>query len=326
MMNLKTPLIGITTALGLAASLTSGTAFANELVVYSSGPGSLAENLVQGFEEQSGVDVALFQSTTGDVMARLESERNNPQADVIISASWDSAGDLDDQGRLLPYVSPNAETVPEFLVTDNYTAQGISALSIAYNTQSDVPRPTEWADLSDSVYTDQLTMPDPAQSGSAYDFVAGLVSQRGEEAWDLLGELADGGMIVPGANRAALNPVLQGGRSVVFGAVDYIVLGQAARGESVEVIHPETGTVIAPRPIMIQAETDQPDEAKAFVDYVLSEQGQEMVADVYLMPARADIDADRTTIDELTVINADEAVAADREALLSRFREVTEGR
>lgn len=314
------------TVLGLAAALAAGTVHADTLTVYSSGPGELAENLVRGFEEASGTDVSLFQSTTGDVMARLESERNNPQADVIISASWDSAADLDADGRLLSYTSENAQNVPDFLVTETYTAQGVSALSMAYNTESDVPRPEEWTDLRDSVYSGEVSMPDPAQSGSAYDFVAGLVSDRGEDAWTLLGDLADQGLIVPGANRAALNPVLQGGRSVVFGAVDYIALGQAARGESVEVIHPDSGTVIAPRPIMIQSQTDNPEQAKAFVDYVLSEQGQNMVADVFLMPSRADISADRATIDELTVIDTDDAVARDREALLGRFKEITEGR
>ncbi|WP_148255349.1 ABC transporter substrate-binding protein [Aidingimonas lacisalsi] len=312
--------------LTLVSVLGVSTAHGQELTVYSSGPGELANNLVSGFEEETGVDVNLFQSTTGDVMSRLEAERVNPQADVIISASWDSAADLEAEGRLLDYTSSNAESVPDFLVNDTYTAQGVAALSLAYNTQSDVPRPSEWEDLRDPVYTDQVSMPDPAQSGSAYDFVAGLVSDRGEDAWALLDVLADQGLIVPGANRAALNPVLQGGRSVVFGAVDYIALGQAARGESVEVIHPDSGTVIAPRPIMIQADTDQPDQAKSFVDFVLSETGQRMVADVFLMPARADIPADRATIDELTVIETKDDVAADREALLGRFKEVTEGR
>lgn len=301
-------------------------ASAQSLTVYSSGPGDLAENLARGFEEHAGADVDLFQSTTGDVMARLESERNNPRADVVISASWDSAADLDAEGRLLNYTSQNADNVPDFLKTATFTAQGVSALSLAYNTQSDVPRPEEWSDLLDDVYTDEVSMPDPAQSGSAYDFVVGLVSDRGEEAWQLIEGLADQGLIVPGANRRALNPVLQGGRSVVFGAVDYIALGQAAQGETVEVIHPDSGTVIAPRPIMILESTDNPEQAKEFVDYVLSEEGQSMVANVFLMPSRADIPADRATIDELTVIDTDDDVAADREAILSRFQDITGGR
>jgi ABC-type Fe3+ transport system substrate-binding protein len=32
--------------------------------------------------------VTVFQATTGKVMARLEAEQANPQADVLISASW----------------------------------------------------------------------------------------------------------------------------------------------------------------------------------------------------------------------------------------------
>ena len=46
--------------------------------------------------------VTVFQATTGKVMARLEAEQANPQADVLISASWDTAEDLHQRGWLLP--------------------------------------------------------------------------------------------------------------------------------------------------------------------------------------------------------------------------------
>ncbi len=39
-------------------------------------------------------------------MARLEAEQANPQADVLISASWDTAEDLHQRGWLLPLRAP----------------------------------------------------------------------------------------------------------------------------------------------------------------------------------------------------------------------------
>lgn len=50
--------------------------------------------------------VTVFQATTGKVMARLEAEQANPQADVLISASWDTAEDLHQRGWLLPLRAP----------------------------------------------------------------------------------------------------------------------------------------------------------------------------------------------------------------------------
>jgi iron(III) transport system substrate-binding protein len=313
----------------LAASISLGAhaAKADTLTFYTAGPGNLADALAEAFTAETGIAVNVFQGTTGQVMARLEAEEANPQADVVVSASWGSALDLHERGLLLEYVSPNAEMVPDFLSHTHFVAQGISALAIAWNTQSDTPRPSEWADLTDEAYFDLVTMPDPSQSGSAFDLVAGLEAAMGEEAWTLLGDLAENGMIVPGPNAAALNPVLQGAKAVVFGAVDYISYGRAAAGESVEVIVPESGTVIAPRPMMILESTQNPDAAKAFVDFVLSDAGQALVAETFLMPARTDVEGLRPGIDEITVIEIDEdAVAARRDEIITRFNETVMAR
>jgi iron(III) transport system substrate-binding protein len=59
------------------------------------------------------------------------------------------------------------------------------------------------------------------------------------------------------------------------------------------VIFPASGTVIAPRPMMILKTTQHEADAKAFVDYVLSPEGQKLVADAWLMPARTDVQAKR---------------------------------
>ncbi|MFQ3790343.1 ABC transporter substrate-binding protein [Halomonas sp. A29] len=312
--------------LALTAALLTlpGVAFAESLTVYSAGPDALIQGLAADFTAESGIRVDVFQGTTGQVMARLESEQANPLADVVISASWESAEALHEQGLLHEYRSPNAETVPDFLTSDHYVAQGISALALVWNRNSEVPQPADWSDLTDEVYRDQVTMPDPSQSGAAFELVTGLLTAMGEEeTWRLIEALRDNGMIVPGPNARALNPVLQGAKSVVFGAVDYISLGQQADGEAIEVIFPASGTVIAPRPMMILASTQQPEAAERFIDFVLSEQGQARVAASYLMPARSDIDANRPLLDELSLIEVDaQEMGARRETILARFREV----
>jgi len=305
-------------SLGLAGTL----AHADTLTFYTAGPGGLADALAEAFQAETGITVNVFQGTTGQVMARLEAEESNPQADVVVSASWGSAVDMHERGLLMEYMSPNAQAVPDDLKHSHYTAQGISALALVWNTQSDAPRPSEWSDLTDEAYRDLVTMPDPAQSGTAFDLVAGLEAAMGEEAWELLAALADNDMIVPGPNAAALNPVLQGAKAVVFGAVDYISYGQAASGETIEVIVPESGTVIAPRPMMILGSTNQPEAAQQFVDFVLSDAGQELVAATWMMPARADIEGLRPGIDDLAVIEVDEdAVSARRDEIIARFND-----
>ncbi|WP_049773628.1 type 2 periplasmic-binding domain-containing protein [Salisediminibacterium selenitireducens] len=58
-----------------------------KLTLYTSGPGGMAEQLVEAFEEETGIEVDIFQGTTGDVLGRLEGEGANPIADVVALAS-----------------------------------------------------------------------------------------------------------------------------------------------------------------------------------------------------------------------------------------------
>lgn len=300
------------------------TALAETLTVYSAGPNNLITRLAEDFQTQTGVQVNVFQGTTGQILARLEAEQRQPVADVFISASWDSAVDFKRQGLLAPLSLQNTAQVPDYLKDSHYIAQGVSALAMVWNRNSGLPRPNDWADVARPEYRNQVTMPDPAQSGAAFELLTGLLTAQGEAAtWQLMEHLHQNQMIVPGPNARALNPVLQGAKGVVFGAVDYISLGHQARGESIEVIFPASGTVIAPRPMMLLASSPNKARGQAFIDFVLSEAGQRRVAEVYLMPARTDIPADRPTLNDLNLIEVDAAtMSAQRQQIIERFRQV----
>lgn len=300
-----------------AAALFGAGAALADITVYTAGPEKLITDLAAGFTAETGVAVEVFQATTGKVMARIEAEAANPVVDVLISASWDTATDFTERGWLVPYASPNAEMVPDFLKTETAVAQGVSALAIAWNPNSGTPKPADWADLAKPEYKDLVNLPDPAQSGSAFELVAAL---SGANGMGLFEELAANGAIVAGANAEALNPVLQGAKAAVFGAVDYISFNGKAKGESIEVIFPESGTVIAPRPVMILNWSKNQDEAKQFVDYMLSDAGQAMVAKQNLMPARSDVAAERPLIADLKILPVDaEAVYGQRAETLDAF-------
>ncbi|MBY6256566.1 ABC transporter substrate-binding protein [Phytobacter diazotrophicus] len=307
---------GVALAMVLSSAMMSS---AHALTVYTAGPGSLAKGLASGFEKKTGVKVDIFQATTGKVMARLEAEQANPQADILISASWDTAEDLHNRGWLLPYQSANAEKVPEMLKSTDYVAQGVSALGIVWNTKSGTPEPKEWKDLTAAAFKDKVTTPDPALSGASLDLLIGLQNGMGEGAWTLFDELKKNGMVVSGPNAQAVTPVMQGAKAAVFGAVDYVTYGNIEQGESLKVIFPASGTVIAPRPMMILKSTQHEADAKAFVDYVLSPEGQKLVADAWLMPARTDVQAKRPLFNELKILPTKNDGTSERGAVLKRF-------
>ncbi|MCS6743269.1 ABC transporter substrate-binding protein [Klebsiella quasipneumoniae] len=310
---------GVVLAMALSAMMLSS---AHALTVYTAGPGSLAKSLASGFEQQTGVKVTVFQATTGKVMARLEAEQANPQADVLISASWDTAEDLHQRGWLLPFHSANADKVPANLKSADYIAQGVSALGIVWNSKSGTPEPKEWRDLTQPAFKDKVTTPDPALSGASLDLLIGLQNSMGDQAWQLFDDLKKNGMVVSGPNAQAVTPVMQGAKAAVFGAVDYVSYGNIQQGESLKVIFPASGTVIAPRPMMILKTSQHADDAKAFIDYVLSPEGQARVADAWLMPARRDVAAKRPLLDALKVLPTTSEGSSERGAVLARFSQL----
>jgi iron(III) transport system substrate-binding protein len=298
-----------------------GIAAAQSVTVYTAGPQDLADALSKGFTAKSKAKVNLFQGTTGQVMAKIAAEAANPQVDVLISAAWDTGVDLAAKGQLLEYTSPNAKNVPADLKTATYVAQGAAALSIVWNSRTGKPKPSDWADLAKPEYKDQVTMPDPAASGSAYGLVSGLVNNQ-NLGWKFFETMKANGTAVVGANAAALNPVMQGAKSAVFGAVDYISIDAKAKGEAIEVIYPATGTVLESRPMMIMKTSKNVEEAKQFIDYVLSDEGQKLVADVYLLPARTDIAAKRAGWKDIKLLPADANATAKRAETLAQFKKV----
>ncbi len=314
--------LALVALLGLAAAQTPVT-------FYTAGPGGLANALAAAFTAATGIPVEVYQATSGDVLARLEAERSNPRADVVVLASWGEGLDLVSRGYVAPYESPERAMLREGWTNGGLAAQGGAALAVIVNTNevAEAERPTSWFDLLEPEWQDAVTMPDPTLSGSAAEFLAIFVQNFGDEAWTLFTSLARAGLIVPGPNNAALNPVLSGERRATIAGVDYITYGNIARGEALAIVYPEEGTAVALRPVFVQDGAPNAEGGQAFVDFMLSEAGQALVANVYLIPAREGVAALRPVPGDFVALPADDAEVAETVgAIVERFRtDIVEG-
>lgn len=281
----------------------------SKLVVYTAGPEGLANKLIEGFEAKSGVKVEVFQGTTGKILARMEAEKSNPTVDVVILASLPSAQGLKEDGLTMPYPdAANADKLnPDWSDAEgHYFSTSASALGIAYNTNLVTSPPASWADLSKPEYKDQVNIPDPSLSGSALDFMTGYLNSVGDSGWTLFEDYKRNGVTVAGANREALDPVITGAKGIVAAAVDYMTYSAKAKGEPIDIIYPQEGTVVSPRPAAIMKSTKHEANAKAFIDYLLSDEAQKLVTDAYLLPGRTDITADnRANLNDIPLFKVD---------------------
>ncbi|MCR8635299.1 ABC transporter substrate-binding protein [Paenibacillus radicis (ex Xue et al. 2023)] len=280
-----------------------------KLVVYSAGPKELAEAIQKGYETKTGVKIEMFQGTTGKILSRMEAEKANPAVDVVVLASLPSTQGLKKSGMTLEYKdAKNADKlIPEWSDKEgHFYGYSASALGIGYNTKLVKTPPKEWDDLTKEEWKGKVNIPDPALSGSALDFVTGYLSMKGDSGWQLLEQYKKNGVAMAGANQEALDPVITGSKSIIAAGVDYLTYQAKAKGEPVDMLYPASGTVISPRPAAIIKTSKNVDNAKAYIDYLLSDEAQKLVAETYLLPGRKDVKAkDRPGVDQIPQMKID---------------------
>lgn len=278
------------------------------LTVYSAGPDGLAANIQEAFEEKTGIKVEMFQGTTGKILSRLEAEKNNPVADVVVLASVASMDGLKATDQLQSYQdAANKDNInSDWSDREGYFyGYSASALGIAYNTKNTTQVPEDWSDLVKAEWQNKINIPDPSLSGSAVDFLFGY-TEADNTAWSTIDTWKKNGLQVNGANKEALDAVITGEKNATIAGVDYMAYKAKADGEPVEIVYPKSGTVVSPRAVGILKEAKHVEAAKAYVDFLLSDEGQKLVADAYLLPGNKEIAVkNRAALDEIPQLHVD---------------------
>ena len=318
----KAPATSETTASETATDSLAG----KEITVYSAGPDDLAANIQKAFQDKTGVKVNLFQGTTGKILAKLAAEKGNPVADVLVLASLSTMDGLKQAGELQAYPGAVGQENlnPEWQDKDSdYFAYSASALGITYNTDHVTEPPQEWTDLADSKWKDKFNMPDPSLSGSALDFTFGYTVAND---WNTVESWFNNGLQIMGANKEALDAVITGEKDVTLSGVDYMTYDAKAKGEPVDIVYPASGTVVSPRAAAITSTSKEVAASQAFIDFLLSDEGQKLVADAYLLPGNSNTPVkDRAKLSDINQIKVDWTNSEDKQVeVLDHFASLAE--
>ena len=270
--------------------------------VYMPSPAGLQKSIEKGFEDANpGIDMVVTSGTTGELLAKIESEKANPVCDVLILASWsDGMSALTNPDlSLYAYEPENSDKIAASFKEDSHKIYGTSAsaVGVIYNTDNvklDDLKGKDWGDFASwDSKTHPMAIPDPTLSGAAKDFVAGIVSHFGEEeGWKIMNGWASDGLTNGGKNGPAMTSVVSGENDLIIGGVDYNVYEEKKKGSPVDIYYPTSGTVVNARPAMILSSSKHLENAKKVMDYLCSDEGQKNVADAYLLPGRTDVSAD----------------------------------
>lgn len=302
-----------------------GATVEGELEFYTSQPDVDAEQLVAAFNEiHPDVKVNIFRSGTEEVMSKINAEDQAGEvlADVVLLADSVTFEGLKSQDMLLAYESPEAKNIPSVFVDPDhmYTGTKIMATGIVINTENVDNAPTSWQELVTEEAANQIVMPSPLYSGAAAYNLA-VFTRNDDFGWNFYEGLKENSPMITEGNGAVMENVASGQKSYGL-VVDYLVARAAKDGSPVELIYPEEGVPVITEPIGIMAKTDQEEAAKAFYDYVLSEKGQQLQAEIGYTPIREGIEAPEglKSFDEINVLEATtEEMFLNREADKEQF-------
>ena len=277
----------IASALTLAAFSNAAQA-QGRLVVYCSATNEMCETETKAFGEKYDVKTSFIRNGSGSTLAKVDAEKKNPQADVWYGGTLDPQSQAGEMGLLQPYKSPNLEQIMEKFrdpakVKGNLSsAVYVGILGFGVNTQrlkeKNLPVPKCWKDLTKPEYKGEIQIADPQSSGTAYTALATFAQLWGEDqAFDYLKQL--------NAN------VSQYTKSGIAPARN------AARGETAIGI----GILKGARNV---------DNAKLFVDWVLSKDAQELAwkkgkSYQILTNTTAETSPNSLKLDDLKLINYD---------------------
>lgn len=290
----------------------TGAGISGSLDFYTSQPDADAQALVNAFTEKNpGVEVSIFRSGTEEVVSKIQAEdqAGDIQADVLLVADSVTFENFKKEELLLPYKSPEVEAIDEVYVDPDgtYTGTKVMATGLIVNTNEVKDLPDSWSVLTEKAAKGKAVMPSPLYSGAAA-YNLGVVTKQDGMGWEFYEDMRANDITITQGNGAVLEGVAMGEQQYGM-IVDYLAAQAKSDGSPVELVYPKEGVPVITEPVGILANTDNEEAAQAFVDFVLSEEGQELASDQGYTPIREGIEAPEglKSLDDIKVLEADSA-------------------
>ena len=154
------------------------------IVVYVSLRDEVGRAYLELFKEKTGCSYEYLYLPTQASLARIRSERQRPQADVVMGGTSHAQIQAGREGLTASYVSPNAASLPERFKDSagHWTGIATTPLAIVVNRarwqREFAPRgkklPQTYEDILDPDYQGQIALSDPNTAGTSYTMLAYL--------------------------------------------------------------------------------------------------------------------------------------------------------
>jgi iron(III) transport system substrate-binding protein len=293
-------LIGV---VGALAMLAAGSARAAEtLNAYSIWPENWAKPMFEEFEKATGIQVNFVRFSSGEALARVIAEKNNPRVDVLFGGPVETFAAGVKEGVFEAYKPPSFSALPaRFHQPDGlWIAMADDPLVFMSNNKflkdKGLKPPASWEDLLDPAYKNQLQMADARTSGTAVTRIFSILEVNGRDedrAFAYMKKLRPNVQVFTKSGGGGTIPVGLGQAGAgIFFIVDALKTKQ--EGYDVAVSFPREGIGTAAEAIALLKGAKNPAAAKKLIDWATSPAMQVLYAKykINFIPAHPEVKVD----------------------------------
>ncbi|MPZ87306.1 MAG: extracellular solute-binding protein [Nitriliruptorales bacterium] len=298
-------------------------------LVYATISGDEIGPLMEDFEATVGsdeIETDFYRAGSTTVLQRIvqEADAGSPEADAVVSTGIEMEV-LSNEGLLQPFETPAAENIIENAVYPDWVGVYINVYTAAWNTDlvSEAEVPQTWEDAL------TYTASPVGIELKSYDWFATLVTeyfmgQQGlseEEAVQIF--LDAGPNLVPVDGRTGLTEFTSAGQfNIALATYTQNVDGFRNEGAPITWESPIEPLVQRPNGVTPMADSDMPATALLFVDYLLSQDGQEVLAGFDRVPTNVNVEGAIPAEYEVVSVDVAEMVE-NRQKWMDLYSQVT---
>lgn len=306
-----------------------------KLTIYSTVSEKTVEAVISQFQEQTGIEVELVTAGVGELLKRIESEKENPIADVIWGAALSSIQAYD-KALFTPYRTSNWANIyePYRVEGDYYTPYGIALRCLLVNTNlTNGIEITGYKSLLQPALKGKISMVDPNASSSGFGQLSNMLFDLGtnndpesDAAWQYVKDFCinlDSKLL--NSSGAVWKGVCDGEYAV--GCTYEEVSFQAVKdGYPVKIVYCEEGAYGECTTAAIVAGAENQKNAELFLDFLTSLEIQQLFCDqLNIRGIRSDLAFSDALPDTATIklTNGDSAYASkQKKAWLGKFMDI----
>ena len=267
--------------------------------VYSIWPENWARPMFEEFEKATGIKVNFVRFSSGEALARVIAEKNNPRVDVLFGGPVETHSAGIKEGIFEAYKPPTYDKLaPRFRHADGqWVAIADDPLVFMTNAkflkENGLKPPASWNDLLNPAYKNMLQMADARTSGTAVTRIFSVLEVNGRDenkAFDYLKKLRPNVQLYTKSGGGGTLPV---GLGQAGGGIFFIVdaLDTKAKGYDVVISFPKEGIGTAAEAIALVKGAKNPATGKKLIDWASSPAMQSLFAKhkINFLPAHPDV-------------------------------------